>query len=79
MNREIDTKGEVYFELALMLPVGTYQYKYLVDGQWCYDNTQPFVPDSFGSYNNIVEIYPKKTFKNTSGGEKTKITSVITV
>ena len=44
-----------------MLPVGKYQYKYLVDGAWTYDPTQPCVPDSFGSWNNIVEIYPKKT------------------
>ena len=62
-----------------MLPVGKYQYKYLVDGAWTYDPTQPCVPDSFGSWNNIVEIYPKKTFKNYTGKKDIKITSVISV
>jgi len=40
-----------------MLPVGTYEYKFLVDGIWRLDpqNNQT-CPNCFGTYNNIFNL-----------------------
>ena len=32
-----------------------YLYKYVVDGTWTYDPTQPSVGDGYGDYNNVIE------------------------
>lgn len=41
------------------LQAGTYEYKFIVDGKWTYDNTQNKSPDGFGSFNNILEVVPR--------------------
>jgi len=41
------------------LQVGTYQYKFIVDGKWTYDHMQNSLSDGFGSYNNILEVIPR--------------------
>ena len=56
MKREVDEKGEIYFEIQINIPVGKYHYKYLVDGKWAYDPASPKIDDSFGSYNNVIEV-----------------------
>jgi len=42
---------------AVLLPPGSYQYKFLVDGQWREDpkNNQTCL-NCFGSYNNILNL-----------------------
>jgi len=42
---------------TVMLPVGTYEYKFLVDGIWRLDpqNNQT-CPNCFGTYNNIFNL-----------------------
>ncbi len=41
------------------LPPGTYQYRYLVDGQWRNDpECKVHAPNPFGSKNDVVEMYP---------------------
>ena len=42
---------------TIMLPVGTYEYKFLVDGIWRLDpqNNQT-CPNCFGTYNNIFNL-----------------------
>lgn len=53
----------------MTLPVGTYEYKYLVDGNWTIDYNAPVKNNEFGSLNNCIEVkienikvHPKKTF-----------------
>ncbi|KNC72844.1 hypothetical protein SARC_14595, partial [Sphaeroforma arctica JP610] len=44
------------FSLTLDLPIGTYQYKFIVDEEWCYNPDQPQINDRSGAVNNIVEV-----------------------
>lgn len=39
------------FVATLSLPTGITQYKFVVDGQWCYDPSTPFFTDGFGNIN----------------------------
>lgn len=39
--------------------MGVYQYKFIVDGEWHYDITKPSKEDGKGSFNNIIEVYPR--------------------
>lgn len=41
------------------MPVGSYQYKFLVDGVWRFDEKEQYCGDGFGSYNNVIEVIPK--------------------
>lgn len=45
------------FVLKLRLPPGTYQYKYVVDGNWTPDPNNPnTAPDGFGGVNSVIEV-----------------------
>lgn len=35
-----------------------YEFKFLVDGQWCYDVNATVVPDGMGNFNNQIEVIP---------------------
>jgi len=48
-----------FFSCTMNLQVGTYQYKFIVDGKWTYDHMQNSLSDGFGSYNNILEVIPR--------------------
>jgi len=51
-------KGDL--EKIVMLPPGTYEYKYLVDGQWRNDpRNDAFSYNCFGTQNNVVTVGPK--------------------
>lgn len=42
---------------AVMLPPGSYEYKFLVDGQWKEDpQNDQMCPNCFGTYNNILNL-----------------------
>jgi|JI6StandDraft_1071083.scaffolds.fasta_scaffold00831_4 hypothetical protein len=41
------------FVLHKNLKVGTYRYKFVVDGKWQHDWEQPHESDSYGGYNNV--------------------------
>jgi 1,4-alpha-glucan branching enzyme len=51
-------KGKIgEWEKALMLPPGSYEYKYIVDGQWQEDPTNHQNRlNSFGTYNNLLIV-----------------------
>jgi 1,4-alpha-glucan branching enzyme len=57
-----DAKGN--WSMALMLPPGRYEYKFLVDGRWCCDpasNGGPYqgpdcVGNPFGTQNRVIEV-----------------------
>mmetsp|Transcript_13183 Transcript_13183/g.40547 ORF Transcript_13183/g.40547 Transcript_13183/m.40547 type:complete len:246 (-) Transcript_13183:74-811(-) len=44
------------FTTKLLLPLGTFQYKYIVDGEWRSDSNQPTERDEHGNLNNVVEV-----------------------
>jgi 1,4-alpha-glucan branching enzyme len=49
--------GYVYWQLPMRLLPGTYQYLFFVDGQWWNDPaSNQYMPNEFGSMNNVVEI-----------------------
>ncbi len=48
------------WEKIVMLPPGTYEYKYLVDGEWWNDpRNEALSQNCFGTHNNVVTIGPK--------------------
>ncbi|EAS02707.3 kelch motif protein (macronuclear) [Tetrahymena thermophila SB210] len=48
-----------YFTCTMSLQAGTYQYKFIVDGKWTYDQSSPSAEDGFGSFNNVIEVVPR--------------------
>lgn len=42
-----------------------HQYKFIVDGEWRHDETQPFMPDPLGNVNNWLFVRrPEQTSQN---------------
>lgn len=50
--------SEKDFTLIQYLPVGTYQYKFIVDGKWVHAPDQPIQTDLKGNINNFLEVKP---------------------
>ncbi|KAL4424148.1 hypothetical protein ABPG75_001449 [Micractinium tetrahymenae] len=44
------------FSVVVHLPPGYHQYKFIVDGEWRHDDTQPFMPDPLGNVNNWLFV-----------------------
>ncbi|RMZ52159.1 hypothetical protein APUTEX25_001549, partial [Auxenochlorella protothecoides] len=44
------------FSVIVQLPAGYHQYKFIVDGEWRHDETQPFMPDPLGNVNNWLFV-----------------------
>ncbi len=45
------------FEVTLPLAEGTYQYKFVADGQWITDETATsFNPDGYGGQNSVIDV-----------------------
>eukprot|EP01105_Mastigella_eilhardi_P012499 TRINITY_DN2859_c0_g1_i1.p1 TRINITY_DN2859_c0_g1~~TRINITY_DN2859_c0_g1_i1.p1 ORF type:complete len:312 (+),score=83.64 TRINITY_DN2859_c0_g1_i1:140-937(+) len=44
------------FETIVSLGEGKHQYKFLVDGRWCYDILQPVVTDPLDNVNNEIDV-----------------------
>jgi len=56
-----------YFFGVFDIPDGVYQYKYVVDGRWVYDISQPHVDDGSGNWNNYVEVGKAAIHKEAPG------------
>ena len=57
----VDREGNGMFSCSVELQPGIYQYKFVVDGIWCLDESNPeFVVSDLGTFNNIVEVKPYK-------------------
>lgn len=52
---ELVKKGDAW-EVLLKLKPGVYEYKFIVDGEWCYDITMPTVTDEGGNVNNVITV-----------------------
>lgn len=57
MDKKTDNKGLIFFIIGSNVPVGKFQYKFLVDGKWTYCSLAPKVSDPYGSFNNFVEVF----------------------
>ncbi len=44
------------FAATLSLAPGTYQYKFIVDGEWVEDPKAESVPNDFGTRNSLITI-----------------------
>jgi len=44
------------FAVMVHLPPGYHQYKFIVDGEWRHDETQPNMPDPLGNVNNWLFV-----------------------
>ncbi|KAM3130722.1 hypothetical protein pb186bvf_017136 [Paramecium bursaria] len=51
------------FECNISLAVGIHQYKFIVNGNWIHDEALPKVPDGLGSFNNQIEVLPKRAYQ----------------
>lgn len=50
-------KGADGFSLSLVLPPGTYQYKFIVDGEWIIDpDNNQWALSPIGTMNSVVEV-----------------------
>ncbi|XP_006005535.1 5'-AMP-activated protein kinase subunit beta-2 [Latimeria chalumnae] len=50
------TKSHNDFVAILDLPEGEHQYKFLVDGQWVHDPSEPIVTSQMGTINNLIHV-----------------------
>ena len=45
------------FSLTMLLTPGQYEYRFVVDGEWCSDTSCPeSVPNPFGACNSLVRV-----------------------
>lgn len=64
-NKELAmTRTEDGWELPVLLPEGTHTYKFVIDGDWRADATNPDkLPDGHGAYNSVIRFGGTHTFK----------------
>lgn len=56
-----DKNNDGTYRCRLVLYPGEYQYKFLVDGEWRSDASNPdFIPNEFGSLNSVMIVDVKK-------------------
>lgn len=56
----LDKNGDGVYRCRLSLQPGEYQYKFVVDGVWCLDSSNPnFVPNTIGSLNSVLIVKKK--------------------
>jgi len=55
-----------FFEITIPLPIGTYWYKFIVDGKWFYDILLPNQHDLNGNVNNIFVVEKKNFYISTA-------------
>lgn len=56
-TRMLDADQDGTYTVSLLLPQGTYQYKFVVDGQWKQDPNNPEgTDDGFGGKNSVLKV-----------------------
>ena len=48
--------GAATFSTSVSLARGTYEYKFIVDGEWVEDPDADRVPNAFGTANSVVTV-----------------------
>ena len=52
-----DKKGTGAFTTSLMLPPGTYEYKFVINGTWCVDpNNGEWTQNDLGTLNSVLTV-----------------------
>lgn len=50
-------KGKNWWRISIYLKPGRYEYKFIIDGDWCKDPNNPNItPNTSGSYNSVLEV-----------------------
>ena len=50
-------KKEGVYSVAIKLAPGTYQYKFVIDGTWCFDHeNRDFVQNDHGTLNSVITV-----------------------
>ena len=57
--------GHYEFYVRLKIPTGTYEYKFLVNGQWMIDPTKKKMKNVCGEENNVLEVKVKSNVSKT--------------
>lgn len=63
-SHPLKRSGDGHWALTLDLPPGRYEYKFIIDGQWCceqgcdrrYDGCPDCMANQFGTMNRILEV-----------------------
>ncbi|HHU15701.1 MAG TPA: hypothetical protein GXZ62_11005 [Lentisphaerae bacterium] len=56
-KKMVDKKADGTFVVALQLPPGEYQYKFVIDGTWCADPECPdWVQNDHGTLNSVKRV-----------------------
>ena len=56
-TRMRERKKPGHYSCRLLLEPGEYQYKFVVDGNWCLDAENPnFIPNDFGTLNSLLIV-----------------------
>lgn len=53
----VDKENTGFYSCRMLLEPGTYEYKFVVDGEWKLDESNPnFAPNSLGSLNSVLVV-----------------------
>lgn len=56
----LDKEGNGVYSCRMMLEPGTYEYKFVVDGEWKLDSNNPnFAPNDLGTLNSVLVVESK--------------------
>jgi len=56
-RRLSDKEGNGHFTTTMFLSSGTYEYKFIINGQWSIDSEcEEWVPNKMGSLNSVIRI-----------------------
>ena len=56
----LDKEGNGIYSCRMMLEPGTYEYKFVVDGEWKLDSNNPnFAPNDLGTLNSVLVVQSK--------------------
>ena len=56
-RRMVDRDGDGIYRCVMLLEPGHYEYKFIVDGEWKLDDSNPnFCPNSLGTLNSVLVL-----------------------
>ena len=56
-----DRNGDGIYRGIVMLEPGEYEYKFVIDGEWCIDENNPcFASNDLGTLNSVIRVVEKK-------------------
>ena len=56
-----DREGNGVYRGIVMLEPGEYEYKFVIDGEWCIDENNPcFASNDLGTLNSVIRVEAKE-------------------